>query len=94
VGRDINRHFYTHDEVLAALQNPMVQRLIEIVRLRNTHPAFCGGPCVESSAANLLSITWQRGEAWAKLSVDFAQPSAAIEYSTDEPGQSRTIQIG
>jgi sucrose phosphorylase len=94
VGRDINRHFYTHEEVLAALKKPMVQRLIEIIRLRNTHPAFGGGSCVESAAANLLSINWQRGEAWAKLSVDFAKPSAVIEYSTDEAGQSNTIQIG
>jgi sucrose phosphorylase len=94
VGRDINRHYYSHEEVLTALEKPMVQRLIEIIRLRNTHPAFGGGHRVESAAASLLSITWQRAEAWARLDVDFAKSSAVIEYSTDVAGQSSAIRIG
>jgi sucrose phosphorylase len=94
VGRDINRHFYTHEEVLDALKKPMVQRLIEIIRLRNTHPAFGGGYGIESSAANLLTIAWKRGESWITLSVDFAKSSAVIAYSTDEAGKTGSIQIG
>jgi sucrose phosphorylase len=93
VGRDINRHYYTHEEVLAALEKPFVQRLIEMIRLRNTHAAFGGGSSVESPAAHLLTINWRRGEAWARLVVDFAQPCAVIEYSTDVAGQSGAIRI-
>jgi sucrose phosphorylase len=94
VGRDINRHYYTHQEVLAALEKPVVQRLIEIIKLRNTHPAFGGGSSVESPAAHLLTINWRRGEAWARLVVDFAQPCAVIEYSRSIAGESSAIQIG
>ncbi|MEM8748516.1 MAG: sucrose phosphorylase, partial [Actinomycetota bacterium] len=40
VGRDINRHHYTEAEVAAALDRPVVQRLIEMLRWRATDPAF------------------------------------------------------
>lgn len=93
VGRDINRHHYTPGEVLAALEKPVVQRLIEIIRLRNSHLAFGGEPSVKSSA-HALTITWNLGEAWIRLDVDFTKPCAVIEYSTDVLGQSSATRIG
>ena len=42
VGRDINRHHYTRDEVEAALADADVRRLLALVELRRTHPAFDG----------------------------------------------------
>jgi len=94
VGRDINRHFYTPAEVESALKKPVVQKLIEIIRLRNSHFAFGGEPKVQSTAANQLAIAWKFGETWARLNVDFAKPCAVIEYSTEEMGRSGMIRIG
>ncbi len=42
VGRDVNRHIYTRGEVEAALASPAVRRLLKLVELRRTHPAFDG----------------------------------------------------
>ena len=42
VGRDVNRHHYTPAEVEAALAAPAVQRLLALVDLRRSHPAFDG----------------------------------------------------
>jgi sucrose phosphorylase len=42
IGRDVNRHHYTADEVAVALASPEVQRLLSLVELRRTHPAFRG----------------------------------------------------
>jgi sucrose phosphorylase len=42
VGRDVNRHHYTPDEISIALASPAVRRLLALVRLRRTHPAFRG----------------------------------------------------
>jgi sucrose phosphorylase len=93
VGRDINRHFYSPAEVVAALEKPVVQHLLEIIRLRNTHLAFGGKSTVVSAASHLLDITWTSGDNWAILSVDFSARRAAIEYSAE--GQtSRAFQIG
>jgi len=94
VGRDINRHYYAPEEVLVAIEKPVVQKLLEIIRLRNSHFAFGGEPSVESGAANELKIGWKLGEAWVRLSVDLAQPCAAIEYSGEEPGATGAIRIG
>ena len=42
IGRDINRRHYTRGEIDAALQRPVVRRLLDVLRLRNSHPAFDG----------------------------------------------------
>jgi len=42
VGRDVNRHHYTPEEVGRALASPAVARLLALVELRRTHPAFAG----------------------------------------------------
>jgi len=42
VGRDINRHHYSPEELEAALAHLDVRRLLALVELRRTHPAFDG----------------------------------------------------
>lgn len=39
-GRDINRHYYTAEDVENEQSRPVVQKLKELMELRNTHPAF------------------------------------------------------
>ena len=94
VGRDINRHHYSPAEVEGALAKPVVQRLIEIIRLRNSHTAFGGEASVDSTAAHALTISWKRGNDWVRLSVDLARPSALIGYSTTGTDKIGAIHIG
>jgi sucrose phosphorylase len=93
VGRDINRHYYTTAEVAAALHEPMVRKLLEIIRLRNTHPAFAGDCSVVSAAPQLLDLTWKHGQDWAGLNVDLAYSTATIEYTEADTGKIRTLCI-
>lgn len=93
VGRDINRHYYTSEEVIASLERPMVKRLLELIRLRNAHPAFNGVCTVESTSKSLLSITWKLDGHWINLNVDLARPRAIIEYSVDQTGRSALAPI-
>ncbi|MGA2571206.1 MAG: sucrose phosphorylase [Terracidiphilus sp.] len=93
VGRDINRHYYTKTEIETSLKSPLVRRLIELIRLRNSHPAFSGECTVESSARNLLAITWRAGDQRIRLAVDFAGPRATIEQTTGQSGPTTTISI-
>lgn len=57
-GRDINRHYYTLEEIEANQQRPVVQRLKELMELRNTHPCFSleGSIKVEIPEEGLLVI--------------------------------------
>lgn len=81
VGRDINRHYYTPTEVRDALRSPMVCSLLELIRLRNTHPSFAGQAKIENLSERRLQITWILDRHWAKLDVDFGEPHASITYS-------------
>jgi sucrose phosphorylase len=93
-GRDINRHYFTLDEVETGLKRPVVDRLIELIRLRNTHPAFGGDPHVESIARHLITIAWKQGDAWAQLEVDLSKPSAIISCSSEEAHHDTILRIG
>lgn len=87
VGRDINRHYYTEAEVEVAVHTPVVQKLFDLVRLRNTHPSFAGQAEIQMPSDEILMITWTKDDHWAKLAVDFAKPSATVTYSTDPARQ-------
>src|SRR5690606_16512121 len=49
VGREINRHYYSWDEVQEALTRTVVQKLLRLIRFRNEHPAFDGTFSLQTS---------------------------------------------
>jgi sucrose phosphorylase len=79
VGRDINRHHYTRAEIDAALQRPVVQRLCELIRLRNTHPAFNGRFEVLDAPDHTLAMRWQHLGRAATLRVDLRAGRAQVD---------------
>jgi sucrose phosphorylase len=70
-GRAINRHDYSAEEIGAALERPVVQRLLELVRLRREHPAFGGTLEVTDEGHGLMRMSWFQGDAFVELTVDF-----------------------
>jgi sucrose phosphorylase len=71
-GRAINRHDYSRVELGEALTRPVVRELLDLLRLRATHPAF-GGPLeVETTSPSSLRLTRTAGTARAALDVDLA----------------------
>ena len=83
VGRDINRHHYSEAEIASDCERPVVRRLIELIRLRNSHPAFDGRFELLGSGDDTLHLRWQHADAWAELRVDFSSKAHALNYSTD-----------
>ena len=83
VGRDINRHYYTADEIAADLERPVVRALFGLCRFRNEVPAFDGE--LEVSLDGSVLTMRRRGsadaEAWAELRVDLASGGASIDSS-------------
>jgi len=94
VGRNINRHYYTQDEVRTDLSKEVVRKLIELIRFRNSHPAFSGEATIQCPAKHTLSIAWRRQSDWAVLVVDFGAAEARIEYSSKEADGAKSILIG
>lgn len=81
VGRDINRHYYSKDELLAALKKPIVKRLKELILFRNTHPAFNGEFVLHSTEPHNLKITWEKNNHIAILSAELITGRFEIIYS-------------
>ena len=81
VGRDINRHYYTVEEIDQALQLPVVQSLFELIRFRNGHPAFDGTFSLPETGESEITLRWDNGTDWAMLEVDFASGSYQISNS-------------
>jgi sucrose phosphorylase len=82
VGRDINRHYYSQGEIDAQATRPVVQALFELMRFRNTHPAFDGDFQLLETAGHLIQMEWRNGAQWARLEADLASTTATIFHSS------------
>jgi sucrose phosphorylase len=82
VGRDVNRHHYTPEEVTAALASPAVRRLLDLVELRRTHPAFDGEwwlDPVDADAPGTIRMGWRApGERTVTLELDARERIARL----------------
>ena len=81
VGRDINRHFYSREEVRRELERPVVRRLVELIRLRNKHSAFAGNFEMEARSNSELALKWVNGAEWAHLVVNFEIGRGELRYT-------------
>jgi sucrose phosphorylase len=91
VGRDINRHHYARDEIVADLQQPVVKDLISLIRLRNEHPAFSGVFRLLDSDTASLAMRWEHGGQFAELEVDLAAVRYELRYS--DAGGTKRLQF-
>jgi sucrose phosphorylase len=81
VGRDINRHYYSRREIDSDLTRPVVSALFDLIRFRNTHPAFAGEFRLLPSADQHIHLEWQNGDEWARLEADLNAPAATVFHS-------------
>ena len=91
-GRDINRHYYSAQEVEAESQRPVVRRLFELIRFRNAHGAFAGEFNLLSGSDQDICIEWRHGSHRARLEVDLKAMRGAITYSEDG-GEGRLVLV-
>jgi sucrose phosphorylase len=82
-GRDINRHYYTNDEIHSEIQRPVVRALFDLIRFRNMHPAFAGDFNLLPSSDHEIAIEWRNNAHWARLNVDLMAMNAVIDASPE-----------
>ena len=91
VGRDINRHYFTREEIQTDLQRLVVKRLMELIRLRNSLSVFDGSFTIEDGPQDQLGLRWDHDGSWAALNVDMGRRQAMIRYS--DAGRSGSFAI-
>ena len=89
VGRDVNRHRYSPEELERALARPVVADLLTLIRFRNAHPAFEGTWSCGSDGPGELAMRWTHGPHEATLRADLA--SRDVEVSFTHEGTRRTV---
>ncbi len=82
-GRAINRHDYTMAEIECELQRPVVSRVLDLVRLRRTHPAFEGDVEVRAEGAR-LRVEWRNGDACCLLDADLRAGRGTVSARGDD----------
>ncbi|MGN1086005.1 MAG: sucrose phosphorylase [Porcipelethomonas sp.] len=79
-GRDINRRYYSVEEVEQEQNRPVVKKLKELMILRNTHPAFSlEGAIGVVSEGDMLTITRTFGEYSLTLNANLTTYDYTIE---------------
>ncbi len=85
VGRNINRHYFSLEEIEQETQRPVVQRLLKLMEFRNNCSAFDGDLQVLDSAKNILNLVWTGPKATATAWINLETYQSTIEY-TDQNG--------
>jgi sucrose phosphorylase len=71
--KEINRTNLDQAEVEAKLKEPVVKKQLELLRLRNTHPAFGFDSKLEiAQDGSVLKLTWTKGSDKITLETDFS----------------------
>ncbi|MFS0795487.1 sucrose phosphorylase [Microbacterium sp. 1P10AE] len=69
--RAANRHDYTAAEIAERVEKREIQQFLDILRWRNTFPAFDGDFDVTDEAPGILVLTWTDADSEARLRADF-----------------------
>jgi sucrose phosphorylase len=82
-GREINRQNFSVAEIEKAVQKPVVQRLLKLIRFRNEFPAFNGEFSVHDSPDTEIHLSWEMDEKSCSLHIDLATFSSEIRFQDD-----------
>jgi sucrose phosphorylase len=85
--KEINRTTLANSDVEQGLKKAVVRDQLEIMRLRNTSPAFYGELIVSSTDEHRLQLTWKHEECTAALTADLRDYSFSITHKENGRGE-------
>jgi sucrose phosphorylase len=88
--KEINRTTLTLTDVEQGLKQAVVQDQLELMRLRNTSPAFDGELEVTNTESQLLHLRWRQGACTATLIADLRDHGFSIAHK-DGDGKERLM---
>jgi sucrose phosphorylase len=88
--REANRHNFTADEIIAALEKPVVKRLCRLIQFRNSHTAFTGTFSAKEDGCDKVNFSWEKETDYCRLYIDLSTYQGCITY-TENGSKSFTI---
>jgi len=86
--KEINRTTLTASDIEQGLKRSVVRDQLQLMRLRNTSPAFDGELEIVKTDDHLLQLTWKSDTCAATLKADLQDLSFKIEHTDDTAGDS------
>lgn len=83
VGRDINRHYYSQEEIDAVLKSRFFNDFKKLILFRNEHSAFNGQFEVLDTLNNELQLKWTNEDTWAVLAINLSEIKLNITFSDE-----------
>jgi sucrose phosphorylase len=88
VGRNINRHNYTIDEIENNIERPVLKKLYKLMKFRNFYKAFNGDiELYDSGSFNTMKIGWKKGKYQCTLEADLEDYKFSIKYYDNDTYQ-------
>ncbi|MGB5140624.1 MAG: sucrose phosphorylase, partial [Trichococcus flocculiformis] len=81
-GRNINRRYYSLDEINQEIERPVVKDLFRLLAFRNTAKAFDGDLKITMIDEGAFTLTWATAEESASLTVDLPTNKFSILHRT------------
>lgn len=81
LGRNINRHNYTIEEIDENMKRPVVQKLVRLMEFRNEYPAFAGDCIVSDTPDDILEIKRRYNSYQATLHANLKDYTFTIAYT-------------
>ncbi len=79
--KEINRTTLTNSNIALGLKKTIVRDQLDLMRLRNTSPAFDGELIVGSTDEHCLNLTWKHQECTATLNADLRNYSFSVTHN-------------
>jgi sucrose phosphorylase len=93
VGRNINRHYYSKEEIKEEVQRPVLQKMYALMKFRNSYHAFDGNvEIIDTDTADEVKIYWSKEKYAATLCANLNTHSFEIFY-TDEDGTAKKLLL-
>ncbi|MEN8827893.1 MAG: sucrose phosphorylase [Flavobacteriales bacterium] len=81
VGRDINRPYFDFDQIEQMTSKKVVQSLLSLIQLRNSHPSFNGKFYMMKGEEGHLNMRWRKDKQWSEIDIDLITMKMEISYS-------------
>lgn len=88
-GRNINRHYYSLEEIEEEIERPIVKSLFKLFEFRNKSNAFDGEVDIRTSDAHHLEIVWSNKDEKAALNINLS--SKEFHIISEENQQKTTV---
>ena len=89
--KEINRTNLSLEAVKAGLEKEVVIQQLDMIKLRNTSPAFQGTVTFHDTSEEYLHITWTNGEEFATLDANLTTHEFSIRYT--ENGEEKVWKL-